>query len=104
MAGHAQPYRPRRFGSAAVGDHTLEVGVGLKLRGVGGLRPAVQGSFHLLHGQVGAFDNAQFDGRTTAGAASRAASTCSMARLAPLTMRSLMGAPPRAQRAMAQMV
>ena len=58
-----------QFGLAAVGDHALEVGVGLKLRRVGGLGPAVQGSFHPLHGQVGAFDNAQFDGHTAAGAA-----------------------------------
>jgi len=29
----------------------------------------VQGRFHLLHSQVGAFDDAYFDGHTTAGTA-----------------------------------
>src|ERR671935_288603 len=51
-AGYAQPDGPRTLGLTAVGDHALEVGGGLQLRGVGGLGPAVRGRLHLLHGQV----------------------------------------------------
>ncbi|MEZ4266552.1 MAG: hypothetical protein R3F39_09250 [Myxococcota bacterium] len=55
------------FGLGAQGDHALEVGVDQGLRGEGRLGPAVEGGVDLLHGEVGAFDEAQPRGGAAAG-------------------------------------
>ena len=54
---------------AAVLHHALEVGVHLGLRRVGRLGPAMHGGLDALHGEVGALDDAQLDGRASAATA-----------------------------------
>ena len=65
VPGHADAHVAGALGGQGVVEHALVVGVGGLLGGAGGDRPAHQGGLHLLHGQVGALDHADLDGRAT---------------------------------------
>ena len=61
LAGHAQADVAGALGRHRPGEHALVVGVGGLLGGPGGQLPAVDLGVDLLHGQVGALDDADLD-------------------------------------------
>ena len=67
LAGHAQADVAGALGRHRPGEHALVVGVSGLLGGPGGQFPAVDLGVDLLHGQVGALDDADLDARAARG-------------------------------------
>jgi hypothetical protein len=67
VAGDADLHGGRVLRGEGVVEHPQIVGVGLALGRVCGERPAVHGGIHVLHGEVGALDQAHLDGGTAVG-------------------------------------
>ena len=67
LARHAQADVAGALGRHRPGEHALVVGVSGLLGGPGGQLPAVDLGIDLLHGQVGALDDADLDARAAGG-------------------------------------